>query len=95
MQQLPSFEDFQATMLAAGYDEVLVRPWAPDTVVPHHTHPFDANALVVQGEMWLSVQGGAPRHLVAGDRFHLLAQVPHEEKYGPEGATYWVARRSA
>lgn len=92
--QLPSFDEFQATMLASGYDEVLVRPWASGTVVPHHTHPFEANALVVEGEMWLSVQSGPARHLVAGDRFHLLAHVPHEERYGAQGATYWVARRS-
>jgi gentisate 1,2-dioxygenase len=93
--ELPSFEEFQARMLASGYDEVLVRPWAPGTVVPDHTHPFDANALVVEGEMWLSVQGGASRHLVAGDGFQLPAQMPHEEKYGSQGATYWVARRKA
>jgi len=89
-----TFDQFRTDMLAAGYEEVLERPWAPGTVVPVHTHPFEANALVVQGEMWLTEQGGSERRLVPGDRFHLQADVPHEERYGAEGATYWVARRA-
>ena len=44
-------------MLAAGYAEVLNRAWAPGAVAAVHTHPFDANAMVVQGEMWLIEQG--------------------------------------
>ena len=44
-------------MLAAGYAEVLDRAWAPGAVVAVHTYPFDANAMVVQGEMWLIEQG--------------------------------------
>jgi len=89
----PTFEEFRARMLADGYDEVLERPWAPNAVAPLHTHPFEANALVVQGEMWLGVEGGTERRLVPGDRFHLQATVEHQERYGAQGATYWVARR--
>ena len=44
-------DQFRAEMLAAGYDEVLERPWAPGTVLDTHTHPFEANAIVVQGEI--------------------------------------------
>jgi Cupin domain len=86
---------FRALMLAAGYDEVTERRWAPATVLETHTHPFEANALVVQGAMWLSVEGEAARKLLPGDTFHLPANVPHTEKYGEEGATYWVARKNA
>jgi len=89
-----TFEAFRDEMLAAGYEEVLERPWAPGAVVPTHTHPFEANAVVVQGEMWLTELGGATRRLMTGDRFHLQANVPHDERYGPEGAVYWVARRA-
>ena len=63
-------------------------------MVPVHTHPFEANALVVKGEMWLTEPGGPARRLVPGDRFHLPAHAPHDERYGPVGATYWVARRA-
>jgi mannose-6-phosphate isomerase-like protein (cupin superfamily) len=89
----PSFAQFKTTQLAQGFDEVLERPWAPNTVVSTHTHPFSVSALVVQGEMWLTV-GDDTRHLQAGDRFTLDRDVPHAERYGAEGAVFWVARRN-
>ena len=90
---LPSFESFAAQHRASGSDEVLERRWEPDQVVDTHTHPFSVQALVVQGEMWLTV-GGQTKHLRAGDRFELEHSVPHAERYGSDGATYWVARRN-
>jgi hypothetical protein len=44
--------------------------------------------------MWLTV-GEDTRHLLAGDTFTLDREVPHAERYGTEGATFWVARRNA
>jgi hypothetical protein len=89
----PTFEAFEAQALAQGFDEVLERVWAPATVVTSHTHPFALRALVVRGEMWLTV-GDDVRHLRPGDEFALDGQVSHAERYGAEGATYWVARRT-
>ncbi len=88
----PSFADFEAAALAQGFDQVLERQWAADTVVDTHTHPFAVSALVVQGELWLSC-GDATRHLRPGDRFELEPKAPHAERYGPQGATFWAARR--
>ena len=88
-----TFESFAAEHPAAGCDEVVERRWNPDTVIDTHTHSFTANALVVQGEMWLTV-GERTQHLKPGDRFEVAAGTPHAERYGPEGATYWVARRN-
>ena len=88
-----SLYQFTATMTARGYDEVLVREWGPDHVAPEHEHPFDTDALVVQGEFWLTV-GDTTRHLRAGDTFQLTRGVRHAEKYGPQGATFWAARRN-
>jgi len=87
----PTFEAFAAEQRAIGCDEVLERSWKPGTVVETHTHPFSVRALVVQGEMWLTV-GERTRHLRPGERFELERDVPHAERYGAEGATYWVAR---
>ena len=87
-----SFAEFEAKSRAAGFDEVLERHWAPDTVIPTHTHAFEVDALVTQGEMWLGCEGRV-QHLRPGDRFALPRDVPHDERYGAEGATYWVARR--
>lgn len=86
------FDTFRRQKLGDGFTEVLERRWAPGTVVGTHTHPFEASALVVQGEMWLTV-AGQTQHLQPGSRFALAAGVPHEERYGAEGATFWVARR--
>jgi hypothetical protein len=88
------FATFQRRALAAGFDEALERVWAADTVLPEHTHDFDADAIVTQGEMWLGVDGSV-RHLLPGDTFTLARGTPHDERYGPQGATYWVARRAS
>ncbi len=90
---LPSFAEFESSARAAGFDEVLERQWAPDTVIATHTHDFDVQAQVTQGEMWLHCEGRT-RHLRAGDTFTLARHVPHDERYGAHGATYWVARRN-
>lgn len=90
---LPTFDAFRAEALARGCDEVLVRRWAPGTALAEQSHPFEAYALLVQGEMCLACEG-AERRLVPGDRFHLQPGVPHSERYGPQGAVYWVGRRN-
>jgi len=88
-----TFQAFEADARAQGFDEVLERRWAAATVLASHTHPFALRALLVQGEMWLTV-GNEVRHLHPGDEFTLDRDVPHAERYGAEGATYWVARRT-
>jgi len=89
---MTAFDTFRRTALDNGFTEALERPWPPGTVLDEHAHPFEASALVVEGEMWLTVDG-ATRHLQPGDRFEIAAGVPHSERYGDQGAVYWVARR--
>jgi hypothetical protein len=90
--QPATFEEFQSAALAQGYDEVLVREWAPGQVLATHTHPFEVKALVVRGELALT-SGGHTRRVMAGGGFELAREAPHAEHYGPQGATFWVARR--
>ena len=90
---IPNFESFAAAARAEGFDEVLERNWEPHTVIASHTHSFAVKAVLVAGEMWLTV-GERVQHLLPGDRFELAKDVPHDERYGEEGAVYWVARRS-
>ena len=61
---------------------MLERHWAPGQVVDTHSHPFDAEALVTAGEMWLVCQDGT-QHLLAGDTFTLAGGTPYSERYGP------------
>jgi quercetin dioxygenase-like cupin family protein len=86
------FAAYAAAARAEGFDEVTERRWEPGVTVDTHTHPFAVKAVVVQGEMWLTV-GDATRHLRPGDTFALERDVPHAERYGAAGATYWAARR--
>jgi hypothetical protein len=88
-----TFDEFTQEAHALGYQETLSRSWDPLTVLATHTHPFDARALVTAGEMWLTVDGQT-QHLLVGDRFALTRETPHDERYGAQGATYWVARRT-
>lgn len=88
-----TFKEFEAQAFADGFDEVLERSWPADAVLDSHTHPFALKACVVRGEMWLTV-GENTLHLKAGDSFALDREVPHAERYGNTGATYWVARRN-
>ncbi|MFM8756034.1 MAG: cupin domain-containing protein [Limnohabitans sp.] len=85
--------EFRRQALADGFEEPLLRRWAPHDVADTHTHPFDARAVLVEGHMQLIVRGQR-QVLTAGDGFSLEREVPHEEIYGPQGAAYWVARRS-
>ncbi len=92
MSDLPTFAEFETAARAAGFTQVLERRWAPGAVVDTHTHDFAVDAVVVEGELWLTV-GGQTRHLQRGDRFALDHGRPHAERYGDAGAVYWVARR--
>jgi quercetin dioxygenase-like cupin family protein len=87
-----TFLQFETAARAEGFDEVLVREWAPDLVLETHSHPFAVKALVVRGDFHLT-QGDATHHLRAGEGFELAREAPHAEHYGAEGATFWVARR--
>ena len=89
-----TFPEFEAAAEARGFDEVLARRWDPDVVLHTHRHAFAVEALVVAGEMWLTV-GNETRPRRCGDTFTLERDVPHAERCGPAGATYWVARRNA
>ncbi len=93
-----SFETFKQQALAEGFDEVLERTWEPNVVLETHTHPFAVKARVTAGQLWLSCTApdGSPqkRYLTPGDEFSLNRDEPHAEHYGPEGATYWVARKN-
>jgi len=87
-----TFERFEADWRARGFDEILEREWAPNQVLQTHTHPFAVHVLVARGELWLTV-GDETRHVRAGESFDIGRDVPHAERYGSEGATFWAARR--
>lgn len=88
-----TFDTFERQAKAEGFDEVLIREWQPGTVVAEHTHPFDAYARVVQGEMWL-ICGDNIRHITLGGALTLPKGTLHSERYGTQGVILWAARRN-
>lgn len=88
-----TFESFQRRKLREGYDEVLVRVWASGFANEPHVHPFDTDAVVAQGEYWLTMDGQTT-HYQAGDAFKVARGITHSEKYGPDGAVFWAARKN-
>ena len=88
-----TFENFQARKLQEGHDEVLVREWAPGFSNEPHSHPFDTEAVVAQGDYWLTMNGQTT-HYKTGDTFKVARGVMHSERYGTEGAVFWAARKN-
>lgn len=66
----------------------------PNGAMGEHAHPFEAKALVLAGEICIDT-GGRPTVFRPGDIFHLQADEPHTERYGPDGVSYLVGRRLA
>jgi hypothetical protein len=98
MSQPQTFEEFAALALTQGFDETLQREWDADLFLDTHRHPFVVHARVARGDVWLTVGEGEQahtRHVQAGEEFDLPRDVPHAERYGAAGATFWVARRHA
>ncbi len=86
------FGDFTLDALARGFDDTVVRRQPANTATGPHAHAFDVDAVLADGEMWLTCRRRT-LHLLPGDNFSLAAGTRHSERYGPDGATYWVARK--
>lgn len=85
---------FEKELRERGYAEIATREWEAGRAVPEHTHPFDARALVLEGEVTLT-WAGQSRTCRAGDVFEMAAGTPHTEQYGPAGAKFLLGRRRA
>ncbi len=88
-----TFAQFETETKALGFDTVLVRTWEPNQIVAEHSHPFDVHAMVVAGDYQLHFNNEV-RHLKIGDLFELPRDQLHSEQYGPDGCSFWVARRA-
>ena len=84
-------ESFIRTLTAEGFPEpVLVTREHGE--MAEHSHPFEAKALIVAGEMTIRT-AGEERLYKVGDVFHLAAGLPHVERYGPDGVQYLAGRK--
>src|SRR5581483_7018950 len=87
-------EHFRSALRRDGFDEIDRRKLEPGTVVAEHAHPFDVRALVVDGEITLTIEGVDYAYR-EGDIFVVPAGHRHAEAVGPAGVDYLVGRRHA
>ena len=85
-------ELFEQQMRQQGYEIAIVERPAHGSL-DLHTHPFEARALILEGEITI-VAEGKTQFCRAGELFQLDADVPHTETYGPEGVKYIAARKN-
>jgi quercetin dioxygenase-like cupin family protein len=69
-----------------------VNELAPHTRNVEHSHSFDVLALVLEGEITLTVARSA-RTYQPGEEFSMPAGYRHVEDIGPHGVRYLVGRR--
>nr|WP_315128835.1 cupin domain-containing protein [uncultured Polynucleobacter sp.] len=58
-----------------------------------HSHPYEVHALVIEGQIDITINGIKTAYL-AGDAFHLLPNQIHTENYGAKGVKYLASRKS-
>ena len=85
-------EEFTQQLHNEGFGTVVKVEREPNGSMDLHSHPFEAKALILEGEITISAEGKT-RHCLPGDVFQLAAYVPHTESYGPQGVSYLAGRK--
>lgn len=83
---------FEKRLHTEGFSQTVIVEREANGRLDLHTHPFEALALILAGEIRIDADGESRLYRV-GDVFHLAAGQPHAESYGPEGVRYLVGRR--
>ncbi|HWQ38449.1 MAG TPA: cupin domain-containing protein [Burkholderiales bacterium] len=84
--------EFESTLRAEGFDEIVDKELPAEYRAAEHAHPFDVRALVLSGEITLTVEGRA-RAYREGEVFVMPAGCRHEERVGSAGVRYVAGRR--
>ncbi|MDE2586047.1 MAG: cupin domain-containing protein [Betaproteobacteria bacterium] len=84
-------EQFSEQLAGEGFAQI-VTVERPAGELTEHAHPFEAKALILEGEITLEIAGRVAVYR-AGQVFHLPAETPHRESYGPAGVRYLVGRK--
>lgn len=84
--------DFTEALRKDGFDTITTVSREANGALDVHVHPFEAKALVIDGSLQIDT-GEIEHRYNVGDIFHLQANQPHSERYGPIGVTYVVGRK--
>jgi quercetin dioxygenase-like cupin family protein len=85
-------QDFEAALQAENYPEIVNISKDVGYQMGEHSHAFDAYALILQGDITLTVDGVVTTYK-AGETFRLSANTPHQESAITQGVNYLVGRR--
>jgi quercetin dioxygenase-like cupin family protein len=85
-------ETFEAELRRDGFTEIDTRSLPPGQINPAHSHPFGVKALVLEGEITLTVDG-ADRTYRGGDVFTMANGCEHAEHVSQAGVSYLVGRK--
>jgi quercetin dioxygenase-like cupin family protein len=83
---------FESRLREQGYENIGEREMAANTVNEDHAHDFDAQVLVLGGQITIT-RGGKAQTFRAGDSCEVPAGTVHAEQVGPEGVRYIAGRR--
>lgn len=83
---------FEAALRQDGFTEVATKSQPPGHTAPEHAHPFDVRALVLEGEITLTVDGKGTAYR-AGEVFTMDSGRRHSEAIGAEGVRILSGRR--
>lgn len=81
-------EQFVKMVRREGFSEVVRVARDPGALLESHTHPFEAKALILDGEIRITTAAG-DRTYRAGDLFHLRPEEVHAEFCGPHECNIW------
>ncbi|MFV9685526.1 cupin domain-containing protein [uncultured Pantoea sp.] len=84
--------DFRKWLAEQGFDQPLLVERAAATELDNHVHPFEALALILDGDITISTEQGETTYH-AGDTFHLQPNELHREVFGPRGVRYLAGRK--
>jgi quercetin dioxygenase-like cupin family protein len=83
---------FEADLKRDGFAEIDTRSLPPGQVNALHSHPFEVKAMVLEGEITLTVDG-TDRSYRSGDVFTMASGCQHAEHVGGSGVSYLVGRK--
>jgi quercetin dioxygenase-like cupin family protein len=84
--------EFVNELQSDGYTDVVTKSRPPHDATEPHAHGFDVRALVLAGDITLTVAGVAT-HYGTGDIFSMPRGCEHGETVGPNGVTTLAGRR--
>jgi quercetin dioxygenase-like cupin family protein len=85
-------QDFDNELASQGYAPAVLVHQPVGYAMGEHSHPFDAYALITQGEITIEVRGVLQSY-PAGSTFKLPANTLHSESALPHGVIYLAGRR--